>query len=272
MGEANRVKKKFLISHPHCYICGSPSKEIDHIPPRILFYRKMAPKEYEFPVCLTCNHNTSQAEQAASLLVSSEIIEATDNEKTRNAKIKSGIQNNNKDLVNDLIPLYGQERQDAISQVFGSLNNEFTNEDTIAYKVGTIFEKTLSIFIFKMFHAIFYKIKGKPFTGRIFYVKKYAHLLSDAEQKLFDIVTPNKGIITQRLPINENKFTYSYGESPHKTNFVINLCFGGQYRFFCFGFTSDYEHSSDYNKEIFDKFTSDPYIELTFKDCINSER
>jgi hypothetical protein len=73
MGEA-KLKRTFrdclIAEHRYCIYCGgvTPSEEVDHVPPRVMFKRKHRPKGMEFAACAECNRNASRFEMVAAII------------------------------------------------------------------------------------------------------------------------------------------------------------------------------------------------------------
>lgn len=59
-----------MANHPFCCFCGgqTPSAEPDHIPSRVIFYKRRWPEGYEFPSCTACNRISRHDEQVVAML------------------------------------------------------------------------------------------------------------------------------------------------------------------------------------------------------------
>ena len=68
MGQSKLKRFNFLTCHPRCFACGEIAVEIDHLPSKACFDDKDWPEGFEFPVCYSCNHATSNDEQIIAVL------------------------------------------------------------------------------------------------------------------------------------------------------------------------------------------------------------
>lgn len=73
MGEGRARKRSheaLLRENPYCIYCGglTPATTVEHMPPRIMFWRKHRPKGLEFPACADCNNGSSHADLVAAML------------------------------------------------------------------------------------------------------------------------------------------------------------------------------------------------------------
>ncbi|MBS1023036.1 MULTISPECIES: hypothetical protein [Gluconobacter] len=173
LGERKRRKARqeiFKRTHPYCYICGSDVEEVEHMPPRILFARKMAPEEFEFPVCKSCNHNSSKLEQAAALLLSLKLTDENKEELERSIKIIKALKTNNEDIYREISQhMTLTQSKKHFRAMFGSeLGAELRRAGYGLITFGPACENAIQVMSFKMFHALYYKeTNGEIFRGRI---------------------------------------------------------------------------------------------------------
>lgn len=61
---------EFARKHPYCCFCGgtTPTRTMDHQPPKILFPAKWRPQGLEFPACEACNAQSRQADSLVALV------------------------------------------------------------------------------------------------------------------------------------------------------------------------------------------------------------
>jgi hypothetical protein len=107
MGQArqrSRTQAALLAAHPDCIYCGGVRKAttIDHMPPRIMFRRKLRPRQFEFPSCASCNQGTKSSDQVAAL-VGRFLPDATTPEEQKELRqILTGLKNNNRLVLEEM--------------------------------------------------------------------------------------------------------------------------------------------------------------------------
>ena len=65
-----RRRHQHILEDSTCIYCGgvSPATTVEHMPPRVIFWRRDRPKGLEFPSCEQCNNGTRLSDQVAGLM------------------------------------------------------------------------------------------------------------------------------------------------------------------------------------------------------------
>lgn len=271
MAQTRKQKREtFFRKHPSCYICGDIAKEIDHMPPRILFLRKEAPVDYEFPVCHRCNHNTSKDEQAAAFLFYQELTDIKNDidENKRMKKIIDGIKNNNPELVNELTAHSSIVFQKKIfRETFGKNGDILRHQGYYMASLGKECQHVMFTFSYKMLHAIYYKITGIRFRGYIFC--RIADLKHEKEFHIIKDITESmkyKEDVIHRFKSQQN-FFYKYNISLENDVFSLSLFFGGQFIILLYGFFKKFINGK--LPHLIEKMRNEEIFKhITFEECI----
>lgn len=274
MAQTKQQKRDiFFQKHPNCYICGDIATQIDHMPPRILFLRKQAPVDYEFPVCHRCNHNTSKDEQAAAFLFYQELnnMENDPDERKRLKKITNGIKNNNKELLSELTTHSSAVFQKkTFRETFGIHGDILRHRGYYMASLGKECQHVMFTFSYKMLHAIYYKITGFRFSGYIFCRiadlknKKEFHSIKDITESM-----QYKEDIIHRFK-SQGNFFYKYNISLENDAFSVSIFFGGQFIILLYGFLEKFIKEDKRAPHLIEKMKNGRIFKhITFDECIN---
>ena len=120
MGASTRRKKAFLLAHPWCCFCGGgvPATEVEHLPSRACFDKRLYPDGFEFPTCHACNASTSSDEQVVALLSRALCNPAIMALPYETQKYMAGVANNNVDVFAEMAN--GAKRLDSEHGLFGA--------------------------------------------------------------------------------------------------------------------------------------------------------
>jgi hypothetical protein len=158
VGSKERHNKQFIREHPFCCFCGglTPTAEIDHVPPRVLFDNRQWPQGYDFPACVPCNRASRHDEQIVGLLSriypgpTSKKQEAEFDERLR------AVADNYPGLLEEMMPTAEQVKATVSEYVISS-----TRPDLAFLSVrGPLVNSAVANFGRKLFLALHYKHTG----------------------------------------------------------------------------------------------------------------
>lgn len=207
MAEAKIRIKNILHDELRCIYCASTPTTIEHMPPRILFFRKQRPKGFEFASCEECNNGTRGADLVASLFA-----HIANPEKKDDAHIES---------IARILPSLDKDAPGVREEVFSDLNAQ---EVILRKRSGLLVRSVklrveselakiyLDIFSAKIGMALYRQHVGEalPLTGAV-----QTHWFSNVglgEDLAFKMLAmmPEQGTLKQGAFNVKHQFSYHY--------------------------------------------------------------
>ncbi len=100
------ANQRFLLDHPWCAFCGGtePAVEPEHCPPRSFFQHRQWPVGFEFPICKSCNAETSDDDLLIAVLGRMNPFDDTFSADGRTPGLLKGVNTQFDKLLEEMMP------------------------------------------------------------------------------------------------------------------------------------------------------------------------
>ncbi|WP_425999680.1 hypothetical protein [Caulobacter sp. DWR1-3-2b1] len=229
MGEKSRRKAAFLSAHPLCCYCGvAPSKEPDHMPPRVLFKRREAPEGFEFPACVPCNRATRGIEQVVAFYARALDQDDKNLDVDELRKLINGIRNNYPHLM-PKVDLSANEKRAALRHRGDAVPPGQFLDDLGIIMLPIEVGPMIDAFAAKLAKALYYRevVKTLPLDF-VVYTRwfDFMHKAAGATIQNMSAILPNRKIGSRSNTDIGQQFEYVWGRSDDGLTFGFTAQLG----------------------------------------------
>lgn len=211
MGESKRrrhLRQRLLGDNPTCVFCPSPSRTVEHAPPKIMFTRKHRPKGLEFASCEACNGGTRHADLVAAAIGRSQLQRSAEAETEDLSEIFRALRNNVPGLLEEMRP---SPDQLAIAE------RELAGQKVLNIG-GPLVRAYMQQFAVKLTFALYREISGRavPTSGGVLakWFTNYEDRTGRVPRELFQNLMPPRSLKQGEFDVSD-QFAYSFEISPN---------------------------------------------------------